>query len=562
MSTEFDAIVVGSGISGGWAAKELTERGLKVLMLERGPMIEHGTGYKTEFKAPWEMPFRGKGDQAAWGKDYPIQSANFHLDEWNQHHFVKDSEHPYQTDAKSNFKWLRGYQLGGRSLTWGRQCYRWGDIDFGANKQDGHGVDWPIRYADIKPWYDRVESFVGISGAAEGLEQLPDGVFQKPMALFPPEQALREQLNEHHPERRLTIGRTANLTEPKDGRANCQYRYICSRGCSFGAYFSTQSSTLPAAKATGNLTLLTSALACEIQYDAKTQRATGVDVIHTDSGQRRRYTSKLIFLCAGSVNSVSLMLRSQSQSFPQGIANNNDVLGRYFMDHATTVAAVAAVPGFDDIYYEGNRPTGIVIARFRNLLDAQSDKLGFSRGYSYQGGAYRQTYTRAKRMAGLGVDFKNQLQKPGPWLMALTAFVESIPRAENRITLSNKTDTYGLPQTQITFQHGANEMAALKDAEQQAKEMLSLIGGHVVMSSNTPSPGGMAIHEMGGARMGDDPDAAILNRFNQTHAVPNLFVTDGAAMASSACQNPSLTYMALTARAVDYAVSQLTVGAV
>ncbi|GAB3098200.1 GMC family oxidoreductase [Aestuariicella hydrocarbonica] len=561
-NTDFDAIVVGSGITGGWAAKELTERGLKVLLLERGPMIEHGSGYKTEFKAPWELPYRGEGDQKQWKQDAFIQSKNFQLDEWNRHHFVNDKEHPYQTTADNGFKWLRSYQLGGRSLTWGRQCYRWGDGDFKANQQDGHGVDWPIRYKDVSPWYDRVESFIGVSGAAENLEQLPDGQFQKPMALFPPETALRQKLQTHYPERCLTIGRTANMTEAKSGRSPCQYRDICSRGCSFGAYFSTQSSTLPAAKATGNLTLMTDALVDKVRYDESAGRITGVDVINTSDRSRKHYTAKIVFLCAGSVNSVGLLLRSRSDAFPNGLANRNDVLGRYFMDHANSMGAVAVIPGFEKYYYEGNRPTGIVIPRFRNLSSASGDGTDFTRGYSYQGGAYRPTWTRGKRMAGLGQDFKNELRKPGTWMFALTVFAESLPRASNRITLSNKTDQYGVPQVNIDFSHGENEHAALRDAEKEARKMMDLLGGHVVMSSNQPGPGGMSIHEMGGARMGRDPRTSTLNGFNQVHDISNLFVTDGAAMASSACQNPSLTYMALTARAANYAADQLLNGSI
>lgn len=565
MNTEtkdFDAIVVGSGITGGWAAKELTERGLKVLLLERGRNIEHGSGYKTEFKDPWDLPYQGFGDSKMFKQDYAVQRNNFHLDEWNFRHFVKDSDHPYQTTEADPFRWLRSYQLGGRSLTWGRQCYRWGDVDFQSNSLDGHGVDWPVRYNDLSPWYDYVENFIGVSGASENLPQLPDSQFQKPMALLPPERALREKLFEHFPERRLTIGRTSNMTEAKPGRTPCQYRSICSRGCSFGAYFSTQSSTLPAARATGNLTLMTDTLVDQVRYDAATHRAVGVDVIHTDSNSRKSYSAKLIFLCAGSVNSVGVLLRSRSAAFPNGLANRSGVLGQYFMDHASTLAAAAVIPGFDDYYYEGNRPTGIVVARFRNLGKQLDEGLTFSRGYSFQGGAFRQTWARGKRMAGIGESFKAELRKPGPWIFALTAFAESIPRADNRITLSDKTDQYGVPQVHIAFRHGDNERAALRDASTEAQKMLKLLGGHVVAASSEPGLGGMAIHEMGGARMGRHADTSVLNSHNQAHDIPNLFVTDGAAMASSACQNPSLTYMAFTARAAAYAAEQLKAGAI
>ncbi|TXS91868.1 GMC family oxidoreductase [Parahaliea maris] len=552
VTTDFDAIVVGSGITGGWAAKELTEKGLKVLLLERGRHVEHGRDYKTEFKAPWELPWRGEGDQQLFKRDYPIQSRVHHLNEWTYQHFVNDREHPYQTVEGKPFTWIRGYQLGGRSLIWGRQTYRWGDVDFRSNSRDGHGVDWPVRYEDIAPWYDHVEEFIGVSGAPENLPQLPDGKFMPPMALNPVEAALREQLDRTYPERRLTIGRTTNITQPLPGRSPCQYRSICARGCSFGAYFSTQSSTLPAASATGNLTLKTNTLVDKLLYDADRKRITGVNVIDTETGARKSYSSKVVFLCAGSVNSVALMLRSTSGTFPKGLANSSGVLGRYFMDHASSLAVLAQIPGFDEHYYEGVRPTGIVIPRFRNLGETP-DNVEFSRGYSYQGGAYRLTWNRGRRMAGLGTEFKNELQKPGPWMFALTAFAESIPRASNRILQSNKTDSFGVPQVLFDFEHGDNERKALQEAAAEARKMVELIGGRVLMSSGEPNEGGMAIHEMGGARMGRDRADSVLNSNNQAHDIPNLFVTDGAAMASSACQNPSLTYMAFTARAANYA---------
>lgn len=558
MKYDFDAIVVGSGISGGWAAKELTEKGLKVLLLERGKHIEHQKDYHNEWKNPWDMPFKGSGDQAMFNEQYPVQSKGMYGDEYSVDHFVNDKENPYQTTESEPFQWRRSYQTGGRSLVWGRQCYRWSDVDFESNLRDGHGVDWPIRYADIAPWYDHVESFIGVSGSKEGLEQLPDGQFQKPMPLTSVEQKLRDVLIEKMPERRLMIGRTANLTEAIGNRSSCQNRSICARGCSFGAYFSTQSSTLPAARATGNLTLMNDALVDTLDYDDTTKRVSGVNVIHTNDNKRQKYSARMVFLCAGAVNSVALLLRSQNKAFPNGLANSSGVLGKYFMDHANTLAAAAVVPGFEDSYYDGNRPTGIVVARFRNIKP--EEQLEFTRGYSYQGGAFRQTWVRGKRMAGLGKGYKNELRKPGPWVFALTVFAESIPRESNRISLSDKKDQYGIPQVQIDFKHGDNERAALADAAAEAKKMLALIGGHVVASSTEPGLGGTSVHEMGGARMGKDPHTSVLNKYNQAHDVTNLFVTDGAAMASSACQNPSLTYMALTARAVDYAVEQMKKG--
>lgn len=558
----FDAIVVGSGITGGWAAKELTEAGLRVLMIERGRAIEHGT-YENETKAPWEMPFRGIGDAERYRREYPVQMLNRHFTEFTEDHFVNDRENPYATAPGTDFTWFRSYNLGGRSLTWGRQSYRWSDYDFGANLRDGHGTDWPIRYADLAPWYDKVEEFIGVSGAAEGLPQLPDGRFQPPMALNAVERHVREVVGARWPERRLTIGRTANLTQAKEaeGRAPCQYRSICARGCSYGAYFSTQSSTLPAARKTGRLTLVTDAVVEAVEYDPATRRATGVRFLDTARKERKRATARLVFLNAGAFNSVHLLLNSASEAMPNGLANGSGVLGTHVMDHANTVSAIAAMPGFEGRTSFGNRPTGIVIPRYRNM-DVM-DGAGHTRGFSFQGGAFQGTWTRAKREGGIGADYKNRMREVGPWRFVLVGFAECLPRPDNRLTLDRaKTDANGLPQLRVQFGFGAEERAALAQAKAEAAEMLSAAGGHVFMGLDRPGPGGAAIHEMGGARMGHDPRTSVLNRWSQAHDVPNLFVTDGAQMSSSACQNPSLTYMALTARACDAAVRMLKEGVV
>lgn len=557
----FDAIVVGSGITGGWAAKELAEAGLKVLMIERGRKIEHGVDYATESKAPWEMPFRGLGDAARYVREYAVQTRNRHFTEYTQGHFVNDAENPYVTAEGTDFTWFRSYQLGGRSLTWGRQAYRWSDYDFGANRRDGFGTDWPIRYADIAPWYDKVEEFIGVSGAAEGLAQLPDGRFQPPMALNVVEQAVRERISARWPERRLTIGRTANLTEAKEGRAECQNRSICARGCSYGAYFSTQSSTLPAAMRTGNLTVITDAVVEAVEYDPKTRRATGVRYIDTKTRQRARATSRIVFLNAGSFNSVHVLLNSTSEAMPNGLANSSGVLGTHIMDHANTLSAIAIMPGFEGFTTVGNRPTGIVIPRFRNM--EQVDGRGHTRGFSYQGGALQSGWTRGKREAGIGKAYKQSLQAPGAWRMVLVAFADCMPRASNRLTLDRtRTDANGLPQLRVEFAFGKEEMAALAEAKAEADAMLTHAGGKVIMGMDRPGPGGTAIHEMGGARMGNDPATSVLNKWSQSHDVANLFVTDGAQMSSTACQNPSLTYMALTARACSHAVEQLKAGVI
>lgn len=558
---QFDVIVVGSGITGGWAAKELTEAGLTVLMIERGRKIEHQVDYDTELKAPWDMPFRGLGDAALYREQYPVQMLNRHFTEFTEGHFVNDAKNPYDTAPGTDFTWFRSYQLGGRSLTWGRQCYRWSDYDFGANKRDGHGTDWPIRYADLAPWYDKVEEFIGVSGAAEGLKQLPDGKFQPAMALNVVEAALRTRIRAKWPERCLTIGRTANLTEakPDEGRSYCQNRDICARGCSYGAYFSTQSSTLPAAKKTGRLTLITDAQVEAVDYDAASRRVTGVRYIDTNTNLRQSATARLVFLNAGAFNSVHLLLNSASEAMPNGLANSSGVLGTHIMDHANTLSAMAIIPGFEAHTTFGNRPTGAVIPRYRNM-DVM-DGIGHTRGYSFQGGALQSTWTQGKRMVGIGAGFKEKLRHPGPWRAVLVAFADCVPRASNRLTLDAlHRDPRGVPQLKIEFAFGAEEHAALAQAKADAVEMLTAAGGHVIVALDQPGAGGTAIHEMGGARMGWDPATSVLNRWSQAHDVPNLFVTDGAQMSSTACQNPSLTYMALTARACNAAVRMLREG--
>ena len=525
----YDAIVVGSGITGGWAAKELAEQGLKVLLLERGKNVEHRKDYKNEMKHPWELPFMGQGDKAYWDKHFPVQQHSGHLTEWNEDFWVDDLQHPYQSVQTPAFRWLRGYQLGGKSLMWGRQSYRWSETDFNANAVDGVGSDWPIRYKDLAPWYDYVEEFVGISGASEGLSQLPDGKFQPPMALNRVEQHVRDTLQQKFKDRVLTVGRVANLTQakPEQGRAPCMYRAICHRGCSFGAYFSTQSSTLPAAVATGNLTLMTDSIVERVEYDDEKKRASGVHIIHRVTKEKQFCSAKVIFLCAGAFNSVALMLRSTSAAFPAGIANSSGVLGKYIMDHATTLGVVSEIPGFEDSYYYGNRPTGVVIPRFVNLGEQQP----YLRGFSYQGGAYRAGWTRGLRESGIGADFKEQLREPGPWKFVLTTFAECLPMQHNQITLDYEhPDEYGLPQLKIDFSFGDNEHKLLAAAKIEAAKMVEAAGGKVIFGKDQPNPGGSAIHEMGGARMGRDPKTSVLNGYNQAHDVPNLFVTDGAAI--------------------------------
>ena len=556
MTSEFDAIVVGSGITGGWSAKELTEKGLKILMIERGPLIEHQSGYVNEIKSPWEMPFHGFGDANLYKREYFVQSQKgVFFNEYSQQHWVNDKENPYQQAPGSRFDWFRGYQLGGKSLIWGRQCYRWSDLDFSANGRDGIGVDWPIRYADVAPWYDYVENFIGVSGSQEGLEVLPDGNFLPAMELRAAEKSVKAVIEDRFPGRKMIIGRSSNITKQVGDRGPCQYRLLCSRGCTYGAYFSTQSSTLPAAQATGLLTLLTDTVVEGIDHDPVTGRATGVRTLNTKDHARQRFTAKLVVMNAGTINTNAILLRSQSDKHPNGFGNSSGMLGRFLMDHASATSAIGIVHGVDDRTYFGNRPNNIIIPRFRNVGE---DKQSFHRGYMFQGAASRRGWKRGGDMAGLGTELKQDLEGPGEWQLFLGAFAECLPNAENRVQLhKNKTDPLGLSQVEISFRYGQNELTALKDAEAEARRMLEAAGCTVVMSSAEPDPGGSSIHEMGGARMGADPKQSVVNSFNQVHDAPNVLVTDGAAMSSTACQNPSLTYMALTARAMDHAVARL-----
>jgi len=559
-ANSFDAIVIGSGITGGLAAKELTEKGLKVLMLERGPDVRHGKDYITEHKAPWEMPIRGERNPRNYEKDYPIQSRSFLFNEYTKHFYVNDLEHPYLTPPDQPFNWYRGYQTGGRSLTWGRLSLRWGEQDFEANAKDGHGVDWPIRYKDIAPWYDYVEDFIGVSGNADGLPQLPDGKFLPPMELNCIEKHFKSQVEASFPERNVVIGRNAVLTRSHQGRSRCHFCGPCERGCTAGAYFCTQSSTLPAAMATGNLTFLTDRVVDQLLYDPEQQKVNGVNVINATTREREQYSSKLVFLCASTLCTAQLMLHSRSESFPDGLANSSGALGHYLMDHAMSLGAVARFPGFDDKYYYGVRPNSMIVPRWQNLDGQEHD---FVRGYSYQGGGWRSSWRRGTATTEFGADFKKSLQKPGPWMLLLAAFNECLPRETNYVELDeHDLDPLGLPKLKINFSFGDNEARLAKHSHEQAVAMVEAAGGTVLRGGPDLMTPGSAIHEMGTARMGKDPGSSVLNGYNQCHDIANLFVTDGACMASSACQNPSLTYMALTARACEYAVENLKSGAI
>ena len=561
--TEFDAIVVGSGISGGWAAKELTEKGLKVLLLERGGMIRHGADYKGEHMQPWKIPYAGKPLRKLYEEEYPIQSKVYAFDETTRHFFNNDKENPYVYDKDKPFEWKRANGLGGRSLLWGRQVYRWSDLDFEANKKDGHGIDWPIRYADIAPWYSYVEKFIGVSGEKMGLPHLPDGEFQPPMAMNVVERNIKASIEENFPGRNMTIGRCAIQTEAKNNRGSCHYCGPCQRGCSVGAYFSSQSSTLPAAEKTGNLTTRTDSVVEGLDYDAASQKVSGVRVIDANTRTKTTYRSKLVFLCASTVASTQILLNSRSKAFPNGLANRSGVLGRYLMDHTSGYGAYGIMPGNLDKYTIGNRPNGTYIPRFRNLQGQDRDA-DFIRGYGYQGGAMRMDWrTMSSQIKGFGVRFKQAMRAPGPWMAYMSAFGEHLPNADSRMMLDpQQTDRFGIPQVRFDSVYGDNEKKMNQDMMSQAKLMLKTAGAINIGVFDSGDAPGSAIHEMGTARMGNDPANSVLNRWNQAHDVNNLFVTDGSCMTSSSCVNPSITYMALTARAVDYAVKQLRAGAI
>jgi choline dehydrogenase-like flavoprotein len=551
----YDAIVVGSGISGGWAAKELTEKGLKVLLLERGQNVEHIKDYPSALKAPWELPHRGKKSRELIA-ERPISNRDL-LHEANANWWADEQDCPY-TEVKP-FDWFRGYQVGGRSLLWGRHSYRWSDFDFEANAAQGIATDWPIRYADLAPWYDHVETFAGISGSIEGLPQLPDGKFLPPFALNCVERdvaaRLRERFGGH---RRLIMGRLANLSQAHAGRVNCQFRDKCWLGCPFGAYFSTQSSTLPAAVATGNLTLRPYAIVSRVLYDKDARRATGVEVIDAETHQVTEFKAKVVFLCASAFNSTWVLMNSATDVWPGGLGSSSGELGHNAMDHHFRVGAFGMVDGYLDRIVAGRRPGGFYIPRYRNLF---GDKRDYLRGFGYQGAATRTGWEREVPELGIGAPLKEALSEPGPWSIGMTGFGEILPYHENRIFLDRATkDKWGLPVLAMDCEIKENEWKMRKDMQDDAAEMLEAAGMKNVRKTNNGYNFGRGIHEMGTARMGRDPKSSVLNGHNQVWDAPNVYLTDGACMTSGNCVNPSLTYMALTARAASHAVDELKKG--
>lgn len=553
----YDAIVIGSGISGGWAAKELTEKGLRVLMIERGKSLEHVQGYENALKAPWEFEYNGRLtiDQI---ESHPKLSRDRPYNEMTEKYWFNDSDSLYKEVKR--FDWYRPNIVGGKSIMWGRQSYRWSDLDFEANAREGIAVDWPIRYQDIEPWYTYVEKFAGISGEKLGLPQLPDSEFLPPMEMYHIEKEVRKRLEKNFPGRTMTIGRVANLSKAAEaqlgvGRGPCMYRNKCSQGCPFGAYFSTQSSTLPPAIKTGRLTLRPDSIVTEIVYDDATQRATGVRVRDSVTSQDREYFARIVFVCASAISSTALLMNSVSKRFPNGLGNDSGELGHNLMDHHFRTGAEGVWEGDLDRYYYGRRANGIYIPRYQNI---GQDKRDYLRGFGYQGGASREGWKRNVAELNFGADFKNDLTKPGRWTMGFAGFGETLPYHDNRMYLDPTTkDKWGMPVVVFDAEIRENEKKMRIDMANDAKEMLEASGLIEVTTNDQGAHLGMAIHEMGTARMGRDPKTSVLNAHNQIHAVKNVFMTDGACMTSASCVNPSLTYMALTARAADFAVAEL-----
>lgn len=549
----FDAIVIGSGISGGWAAKELTEKGLTVLMLDRGHKLEHIKDYKTATKDPWEFKHRGRLTEEQ-KETHEILKRDYPYSEHNESYWFRDSDAPYE--EKQRFDWYRPNIVGGRSIMWGRQSYRLSEMDFEANLKDGLGIDWPVRYKEIAPWYDYVEEFAGISGQKENYAPLPDGIFLPPMDMNCVERKVKKGIEENFKDRLMTIGRVANVTKPHNGRGPCQYRNLCSLGCPFGAYFSTQSATLPPAMNTGRLTLKPDSVVSEIMYNKDTKKATGVRIIDANTHEITEYYSKIVFVNASTLGTAAILLNSVSERFPNGLGNDSETVGKFLMDHHFRCGASGEMPGFEDQYTYGRRPNGIYIPRYRNIK--KNENRGYIRGFGYQGSASRSDWRRGVAELGVGRDFKEMLTEPGMWSMGIGGFGECLPYEDNRVYLDrSKEDKWGLPIMVFDTGFKENEEAMRKDMINDAAEMLEAAGMQNIRTFDVGSAPGQAIHEMGTARMGKDPEKSVLNKWNQMHDVKNVFITDGSFMCSSACQNPSLTYMAFTARACDYAVKEL-----
>ncbi len=567
-NNKFDVLIVGSGITGGFAAKEFCERGFNTLMIERGRVVEHRVDYPGEGKPVWDYDNRMKVDNLLAEQQHKIQKDCYAFHDGTKHFFGNDRDLPYQTAEGTDFRWIRANQLGGKSLLWHRQSYRMCPDDFLANKRDGHGNDWPIRYNDLTKWYSYVEKFVGISGNADGLANLPDSEFLPPFEMLKPEQDIKAAVEKAFPDRHLIMGRTAHLTKPTTlhmqlGRVQCQARNECQKGCSFGAYFSTQSATLPAAARTNNLSIAANSVVHSLIYDEKTNRVKGVRVIDNEDLSTREYFADVVFLCASTVGSTQILLNSKSKKFPNGLANSSGVLGHYLMDHNYNARASGDLEGYEDEFFKGRRPTGCYMPNFQSRPETYAK--GYKRGYAYGMSAYRSDWRGMAGQDGIGADFKDKLTKPGKWGAGFYAQGEMLPEFDNHMSLHpTKKDKWGIPQIVFNAKYGANENAMMDDAAEQGVKMLEAAGCTNVQGSTSyqyPNRApGIAIHEVGTARMGRDAKTSVLNGYCQAHDIPNLFVPDGSSFSSSGTVNPSLTFMALTVRAVDYYAKERKAG--
>ncbi|ADY51264.1 glucose-methanol-choline oxidoreductase [Pseudopedobacter saltans DSM 12145] len=553
----YDAIVIGSGISGGWAAKEFCDKGFKTLVLERGRDIEHIKDYPTALKNPWDFPNRGRVPLKL-KEDNPITSKCYAFGEDTKDLFVEDKKHPYIQDKP--FDWIRGYQVGGKSLMWARQTQRWSKYDFEGPARDGFAVDWPIRYADLAPWYSHVEKFAGISGNRDGLDTLPDGEFLPPWEMNAVEKFIQQSIMTNFKNRNVIIGRCAHLTEPKEihlqqNRGKCQSRNLCRRGCPFGGYFSSNSSTLPWAAKTGNLTLRPDAVVHSIIYDEKKSKAAGVRVIDRITKEVTEYYAKVIFVNASALNTNQILLNSISYRFPEGLGNDNGLLGKYIAFHNYSGSVSADIDGFEDTYYYGRRPTAVIMPNFKNVHKQETD---FLRGYMVFYSASRASWGHMVSGDQIGSNYKEEIAEPGKWNVYMMMQGETIPKEQNKVQLSKEEkDEWGIPLLKIDVGYDDNDRKSKEDFFKEASDMMEKAGCKNIKAKNRNQNPGLDIHEMGGVRMGRDPKTSLLNGFNQLHTCNNVFVTDGACMTSTGTQNPSLTYMALTARAVDFAIKEM-----
>ena len=561
---EFDVLVIGSGMTGGWAAKEFCERGFKTLMVERGRIVKHREDYVGENITIWDQPFRSRVALKEVEENYSVQKQCYAFNDATKHFFGNDKELPYSAEEGTEFSWIRANQLGGKSLLWHRQSYRFSEHDFAANSLDGHGNDWPIRYKDLVASYEKVEEFAGISGSNEGLPQLPDSIFQPPFELTKAELDLRDTVHKHFHNIKPIIGRCAHLTKPTElqislGRVKCMSRDECQKGCSLGAYFSTQSSTLPAAAKTGNLSIAPNSVVHSLIYDEASNRVKGVRVIDNDDLSEREYYAKVVFLCASTLGSTQVLLNSVSKKFPNGLANSSGVLGHYLMDHNYNGNIHGDLPGYENEFYKGRRPTGMYAPNFHYKPSLYSKN--FVRGYAFSIWTYRKDWRNMTSADGIGIDLKSRLKNVGEWAINIGVQGEMLPRYENQVSLHpSKKDKWGMPQLHFNVKWSDNERAMMREAVEVGEKILHKAGAKNIKAEVKDTPPGLAIHEIGTARMGNNPKESVLNKFNQTHDIPNLFVTDGASFCSSAVQNPSLTFMALTVRAVDYAAKEFKAG--